>query len=140
VFVSSHVAGHKVLEYVHEVPMHFSSQINRFLCNRPDTPQCLKASALKTSGRQNNTVRTLGQASPISTRSWISVDTIWEVSARRLDSVATCPDAIQRSRIFWVSFTNAERSDSKDRSDARPSRSDVVQLWEESCYSKKAVA
>jgi hypothetical protein len=111
------------------------------LLRRPDAPQCLKASALKTSGRQNNTVRTLGQASPISTRSSISaVDTVWEVSARRLDSVATCPDAIQRSRIFWVSFTNAERSDSKDRSDARPSRSDVVQLWEESCYSKKAVA
>jgi hypothetical protein len=37
----------------------------------------------------------LGQASPISTRSWISVvDTVWEVSASRSDDVATRPDAV----------------------------------------------
>jgi hypothetical protein len=41
-FISSHVTGHKFLENVHENSMQFSSQINRFLCNRPDGP--LKAS------------------------------------------------------------------------------------------------
>jgi hypothetical protein len=90
---------------------------------RLDAPQCLEASALKTFRCQSNTVRTLGQASLISTRSWISVDTIWEVSARCSDSMAT-----------------RERSDSEDCPDARPSCLDVVQLWEESHYSGKAVA
>jgi hypothetical protein len=54
--------------------------------------------------------------------------------------VATRPDATQRYRIFQVSFTNAERSDSEDRPYARPRRRDVVLLWEESRYSRKAVA
>jgi hypothetical protein len=43
-FISSHVTGHKFLENVHEDSMQFSSQINRFLCNRPD-------GLLKASGR-----------------------------------------------------------------------------------------
>jgi hypothetical protein len=47
--------------------------------------------------------------------------------------MTTCLDATQRSKIFWVSFTNAERSDSEYRLD-------VVLLWEELCYSGKAVA
>jgi len=62
----------------------------RAIFRRPDTPQCLEASALKMSGHQSNIVRTLGQASPISTQSWISVvDIVWEVSARRPDDVRT---------------------------------------------------
>jgi hypothetical protein len=113
--------------------------IRTSLWRRPDAPQCLKASALKTSRSQSNTIRTLGQASPISTCSWISVDTIWEVSTRRPEDVATRSDATQRSKIFWFSFTDGERSDSEDRPDARPSRLDVVLLWEESSYSEKAV-
>jgi hypothetical protein len=75
VFVSSHVTSHKFLEDVHEDSVQFPSQINQFWCNRPDAPQCLEALTLKMFGRQGNTVRTLGQASPISTQSWISVDT-----------------------------------------------------------------
>jgi hypothetical protein len=59
------------------------------LWRHSDTPQCLEASRLKTSGHKSNTVQTLGQASPISTRSCILVDTIWKVSTRRLDDVAT---------------------------------------------------
>jgi hypothetical protein len=41
-FVSSYVTSHKILEDVHEDSIHFPSQINQFLCNRPDRP--LKAS------------------------------------------------------------------------------------------------
>jgi hypothetical protein len=87
---------------------------------------------LKTSERQSNIDRMLGQASPISTQSWILVDTIWEVSAR-------CPDATQRPRIFWDSFIEAKMSDSEDRPDARPSRPDVILLWKESRYSGKVI-
>jgi len=53
------------------------------------------------SRRQSNIVQTLGQAFPISTRSWISaVDTVWEVSARRPDNTVTRLDDAQHSRIF----------------------------------------
>jgi hypothetical protein len=34
---------------------------------------------------------------------------------------------------------NTERSDSEDRPDARPSCPDMVLLWEESRYSRKAI-
>jgi hypothetical protein len=72
------------------------------LWRRPDAPQCLEASALQPSGRPSNTVQTLSQATPSSTQSWISVDTVCEVSARRPDDVATRLDATQYSKIFWV--------------------------------------
>jgi hypothetical protein len=72
------------------------------------------------------TVWTLGEATPSSTWIWISKDTIWEDFARRLDDVATLPDATQCSRIFRVSFTDEERSDSVDHSDSRSSRPDAV--------------
>jgi hypothetical protein len=64
---SSHVTGHKVLEDVHEDYMHFPSQINQFLCNRPDGP--LNASRCPSVSISFNVedVRPLGQASLIST-------------------------------------------------------------------------
>jgi hypothetical protein len=74
------------------------------LWRRPDALQCLEALALKTSGRQSNTIQTLGQASPISTRSWILVvNTVLEFSARRSDDVATRLDDVQYFRIFQSS-------------------------------------
>jgi hypothetical protein len=95
------MTDHIFLKDAHENSIQFLSQNSWFLCNRPDEPLkvsgcpvCLEASALKTSGRHSNTIWTLGQASPISTRSWISVDTIWEGSTRRPNNVATRPDAI----------------------------------------------
>jgi hypothetical protein len=105
-----------------------------------DAPKCLEASALQLSGRPSHTVRTLGQATLSSTRSWISDDTIWEGFAKRPDDVATHPDATQCSKIFWVSFTDEEMSDSVDRLDAQSSRPDVVLFWEEYRYFGKAVA
>jgi hypothetical protein len=101
----------------------------------PDAPQCLEASVLKIFKRQSNTFWMLGQASPISTRSWISVDTVWEVSAWRLDDVATCTDTVQHFRIFRTSFLSTERSYNEDRSDTRLSRPDVDLLWKELHYS-----
>jgi len=70
----------------------------------PNGQQCLEASALQLSKRPSYTVRTLSQATPSSTQSWISNDTIWEGSARHPDDVATRPDATQCSIIFWVSY------------------------------------
>jgi hypothetical protein len=58
------------------------------------------------SRRPSNTVRTIGQAFPISIRSWISeVDTIWKVSVRHLDDVEIVSDDVQHFRIFWISVT-----------------------------------
>jgi len=111
--------------------MQFPSQKNRFLCNRLDAPQCLEASSLKTSGRQNNTVRTIGQASPISTQSWISaVDTVWKVSARRPDDMATRSDAVQLFRIFWTSI-RMQKGDI-----AKTVRTLGQAIWMYTCYGK----
>jgi hypothetical protein len=110
------------------------------LRRHPDAPQCLEASALQLSRRPSYTVRTLGQATPSSTRSWISDDTIWKGSAKRPDNVPTHADATQCSRIFWVSFTDSKRSDNIDRPDAWSRRSDAVLFWEELRYFRKAVA
>jgi hypothetical protein len=42
VFISKYMTDHKLVEDVHEDSLQIPSQINRFLCNRPDEP--LKAS------------------------------------------------------------------------------------------------
>jgi len=54
--------------------------------------------------------------------------------------VATCPNDIQHSRIFQVSFTSTKRSYSEDLPDAWPSHPNVVLFWKELHYSRKTVA
>jgi len=107
VLVSSHVTGHKFLEDVHEDSMHFPSQINRFLCNRPDGP--LKASEHPTVSRSLSVedVWTSEQHRSDARSRFsnfytvgFSVDTIWKIYARHSNDVATCLDATQHSRIF----------------------------------------
>jgi hypothetical protein len=110
------------------------------LWKRPKAIQCLEASALQLSGWPRYAVRTLGQATPSFTRIWISKDTIRKDSAKRPDNVATLPNATHCSKIFWVSFTDAKRSDSIDRPDARSSRPDAVLFWKEYHYFGKTVA
>jgi hypothetical protein len=69
-----------------------------------------------------------------------SNDTIWEGSTRSSNDVATLPNVTQCSKIFRVSFTDAERSDSINRPDAWSSHPDAVIFLEELHYSRMAVA
>jgi hypothetical protein len=125
------VTDHKLLEDVHGESLHIPSQINWFLCNRPDEP--LKASGCptvssrlrwKTSERQSNTIRTLGQSSfntELDLRSRHCLGSLCKSSGQRGNMSGCCP-AIQNIPVFR---SNAERSYSKDRPDALPSRSDM---------------
>jgi hypothetical protein len=128
--------------------MKFPSQNSRFLYNRSNGP--LKASECPTVSRRFSAedVQMSEQDRPDarpsfsnSTQSWISaVDIVWEVSARCPDDMATRPDEVQHSRIFWVSFMSTKRRYNEDRPDARPRRPNVDLLWEELHYFGKVVA
>jgi len=146
VFVSSHVIGHKFLEDVHEDSMQFPSQINRFLCNHPDGP--LKASGHPSVSRSFSIedVRTSEQHRSDARSTYSKFYAELDFSRHCLESFCktfglrdNTPDATQSSRIILVSFTDAKSSDSEDRSDAQPSHSDVVLLWEELHYCGKMV-
>jgi hypothetical protein len=85
-------------------------------------PQCLEDSALQTSGRQGNTVRTLGQASPTSTPSWISVDTYLESfckTSRRRGNTSGCYPAFQNILGFLYK-REKERQWRPSRRSAKP--------------------
>jgi hypothetical protein len=126
--------------------MQIPSQNSRFLCNRLGKP--LKASRWPVVSRSFGVAAAwttelhypdVRSSYSSSTWSWISNEPIWEGSARLPNNVATRPDATQCSRIFQVSFTDAERSDSIDRPNARSSRPNVVLFCEELGYSRMLV-
>jgi len=87
------------------------------LWRRPDTLQWIEASELKTSERQSNTVRTLGQASPIYTRSWISCSDMNQETITVRTEGQHHPDAFQVSRKLsarvsvFLSWLSARVSD-----------------------------
>jgi len=132
VFKSKHVTDHNLLEDVHEEFLQIPSQINLFLCNRPDE-------ALKASRRQSNTVRTARsisiqhgvgfQKSPLLGKSLQVIRTTWQ-HVRTLSS-------IQNILVFR---SNVERSYSKDRPEARPSSPDMDLIKIELRYFWKDIA
>jgi hypothetical protein len=77
---------------------------------------------MKTSG-QSNTARTLGQ-SVFNKELDFRSRHCWEVSASRLDDVATCPDDVQYFKIFQISV-RMWKDFSEDRPDAWSSCPDV---------------
>jgi hypothetical protein len=86
---------------------------------------------LKKFGRQSNIVRTIGQVFSISTWSWISeVNTIWKVSARRPDDVATRPDDVQHFKILWTSVRTWKGVI------AKTIRTLAQAVWAYTCYGK----
>jgi hypothetical protein len=98
---------HKFLEDVQEDSMLFSSQNSWFLYNRPDGP--LKASGRPVVSRSFSvpTVQTTELHRPDTRSSYSEFKTeldsdytIWEGSARRLDDVATRPDATNVLEYF----------------------------------------
>jgi hypothetical protein len=92
VFVSSHVIDHKFLEDVHEDSMHFPSQINRFLCNRPGRP-------LKASGR------------PLVSRSF-SIEDVLTLDQHRPDARSSFSNfytELNLSRHYFGSFCKTSR-------------------------------
>jgi hypothetical protein len=102
VFISKHVTDHKFLEDVHEDSLQIPRQKNRFLCNCLD--ESLKESRCPVVSRSFSVedVRTLEQhcldARSSFSNFYMELDfsshTVWEVSARRSDDVATHPDSV----------------------------------------------
>jgi hypothetical protein len=131
VFKSKHVTDQKLLEDVHKDSLHIPSQINRFLCNRPDEP--LKASGHPVVSSKNyvEDVRTTEQHSPdagsiiiqhgIRFQKSTLLGSLYK-SSRRCGNTSRRYPAFQNILVF---HSNAERSYSEDRQDARPSRLDV---------------
>jgi len=123
VFISKHVTDHKLLEDVHEDSLQIPSQINRFMCNRPDEP--LKASGhLAVSSIlcwRRPDARSISIQHGVEFQKLTLLGSLCKPSGRRGNTSGRCP-AFQNIPVF---HSNVERSYSEDRPDARPSRPDV---------------
>jgi hypothetical protein len=100
------------------------------------TPHSVWQIDLKTSGRQSNTVRMIGQAFPkfykkLDFRSRHYLGSFCKTSERCGNTSRRCP-AFHNIPVFR---SNTERSYSEDRPDAQPSRPDIYLLWKDLCYS-----
>jgi hypothetical protein len=124
------VTDHKLLEDVHEESLQIPSQINRFLCNRPDeplkgpeAPQCPAdyVEDVRTTEQHRPEARSINIQHEVGFKKSTLLGSFYKPSGRRGNTSGRYP-AFQNIPVF---HSNAERSYSEGGPDTRPSRLDV---------------